>query len=179
MKIILIRRTEEYAAGPAPKKKGDASAYRVYTDETRAAAGTAALLFELSGPPVRSALLNAVDLGSERRLTDALRWVFGSGPRESMGETKARLRQFADGLERDDRDCIVVCGGLALLMLKGILRRRGYVLEGGELIPRPLDRVRATKQSLHCGGCHHNCLLTDAKCPIGQAKARERGIRIS
>ena len=57
------------------------------------------------------------------------------------------------------------------------MRRRGYCLEGGDLIRRPLERVRAVKQSLHCGGCHQNCVLSEAKCQIGQARSRERGIK--
>ena len=56
--------------------------------------------------------------------------------------------------------------------LKSALRRRGYCLEGGDLRPVPLERVRATKQSLHCGGCAHNCLLSEAKCQTGQNKAK-------
>ena len=54
--------------------------------------------------------------------------------------------------------------------------RRQVLLEGGGLAPKPLERVRATKKILHCGGCHHNCLLSEAKCHIGREKARERGI---
>ena len=54
----------------------------------------------------------------------------------------------------------------------GVLRTRGYLLEGGSLVPRPMERVRATKRSLHCGGCAHNCLLSEAKCEKGRNKAR-------
>ena len=28
----------------------------------------------------------------------------------------------------------------------------------------------------HCGGCHHNCLLKNAGCMIGQDKARKAGL---
>ena len=104
-----------------------------------------------------------------------MQWLLGSRRQpESWRDTLRRVRQFADRIETEDRDCIVVSRGLTMWMLKLVLRRRGYCLEGGELRPRPLDRVRATKQSLHCGGCHHNCLLSDPKCQIGMNKARDR-----
>lgn len=208
MKIILIRQAEpdmkweeRYdAAGfaraseaaqnqsttAAPGRRSDAAAYRVYTGTSRAAAETAELLFELAEPPVKTPLLDDVQLRPFRdtdkkcplwqwRTVGALQWVFGSDRQAESGkETLARLRGFVDRLESEDRDCIVICGGPTLAMLKGILRFRGYCLEGGELVPKPLDRIRATKQSLHCGGCHHNCLLSAPKCQIGQNKARSR-----
>ena len=65
---------------------------------------------------------------------------------------------------------MVICGRQSLSALKAVLRRRGYLLEGGSLIPQPLERVRATKRSLHCGGCARNCLLTDARREKGKNK---------
>lgn len=168
----------------APVRRSDAAAYRVYTGTSRAAAETAELLFELAEPPVETPLLDDVQLRPYRdtdkksplwqwRTLGAAQWLFGSARQAESGkETLERLRSFVNRLESEDRDCIVICGSLALAMLKMILRFRGYCLEGGELVPKPLDRIRATKQSLHCGGCHHNCLLSAPKCQIGQNKAR-------
>lgn len=206
MKIIMIRQAEPEmkweksydAAGfaravedarslgtsAAPVRRSDAAAYRVYTGTSKTAAETAELLFELAEPPVKTPLLDDVQLRPYRdtdkkcplwqwRTVGAIQWVFGSGRQAESGkETLSRLRSFVDQLEAADQDCIVICGGTALAMLKAILRFRGYCLEGGELAPKPLDRIRATKQSLHCGGCHHNCLLSAPKCQIGQNKAR-------
>ncbi len=206
MKIILIRQAEpdmkwekSYdAAGfayavetarnqgmaAAPVRRSDAAAYRVYTGTSRAVAETAELLFEHAEPPVKTPLLDDVQLRPYRdtdkksplwqwRTLGAVQWLFGSDRQAESGkEALERLRSFVNRLESEDRDCIVICGGLALAMLKMILRFRGYCLEGGELVPKPLDRIRATKQSLHCGGCHHNCLLSAPKCQIGQNKAR-------
>ena len=167
-----------------PVRRSDAAAYRVYTGTSRAAGETAELLFELAEPPVKTPLLDDVQPCPYRdtdkkcplwqwRTMGCIQWAFGSDRQAESGkETLERLRSFVDHLEEEDRDCIVICGGLILAVLKMILRFRGYCLEGGELVPKPLDRIRATKQSLHCGGCHHNCLLSAPKCQIGQNKAR-------
>lgn len=169
-----------------PLRRSDAAAYRVYTGTSRAAAETAELLFELAEPPVKTPSIDDVKLRPCRdtdkkyplwqwRTMGCIQWAFGSDRQAESGrETLARLRGFLDRLQAENQDCIVICGGLILTLLKMILRFRGYCLEGGELVPRPLDRIRATKQSLHCGGCHHNCLLSAPKCRIGQNKAVNR-----
>lgn len=174
----------EQSAAAAPVRRSDAAAYRVYTGTSRAASETAELLFELAEPAEKTPLLDAVQLRPFRdtdkkcplrqwRTMGTIQWIFGSGRQAESGKERLEgLKRFADRLESEDQDCIVICGGHALTMLKGILRFRGYCLEGGELAPKPLDRIRATKQSLHCGGCHHNCLLSAPKCQIGQNKAR-------
>ena len=172
------------STSPVSARRSDAAAYRVYTGTSKAAAETAELLFELAEPPVNTPLLDDVELRPFRdtdkkcplwqwRTMGCIQWALGSERQAESGkETLERLRSFVDQLEAEDQDCIVICGGLILAVLKTILRFRAYCLEGGELVPKPLDRIRATKQSLHCGGCHHNCLLSAPKCQIGQNKAR-------
>ncbi|MCR5576668.1 MAG: hypothetical protein K6F56_06630 [Oscillospiraceae bacterium] len=181
---------EEAAHGIAPVsvKKSDARRYRIHTGTGRAAQETAALLFDFTEAPERTPLLDEVALRPFRdtdaayplRLWEAVgtaQWALGSGRQaESRRETLERVGRFVDTLEEEDRDCIVVCRGRTLAALKTVLRRRGWCIEGGELRPKPLDRIRATKRTLHCGGCHHNCLLTEPKCQIGRAKAQDRGI---
>ena len=176
---------EERLCGIAPTKerRSNAAAWRVYTGTTRASRETAALLFSLAEPPTETALLDDVlprafaDTARLRPLRlwlamAAAQWAVGnSRQRESRRETYSRLSRFVDTIEADGRDCVVVSRGLAMYALKHVLRRRGYVLEGGDLRPRPLERVRASKKSLHCGGCAHNCLLSEAKCQTGKNKA--------
>lgn len=208
MKIILIQQAEtdmnwdarydstsyERAVGeelgrgiaPLPVRRGDASAYRVYTGTTRAASETAELLFDLPEPPERTPLLDDVPLRAFRdtetprplwmwRALGRAQWALGGGRQpEDRRTTARRAEQLADLLEAGDRDCVVICRGLTMTALKAALRRRGYCLQGGGLRPRPLDRIRAAKQSLHCGGCNHNCLLSDPKCEVGRNKAKEK-----
>ena len=170
------------AAAAVGAARSDASAYRVYTGTCRASRETAELLFDLPEPPEATPLLNDVLLAPFRetetplplwlwKTAGTVQWAVNS-PRQPEGrrETADRALRFLRRLETEDRDCVVICRGLLMRTLKIILRSRGYCLEGGG--SGPLERTRAVKQSLHCGGCHHNCLLADAKCAIGQSKAR-------
>ena len=172
------------AALPYSGRRSDGSAYRVYTGTSRAAGETAEMLFALSEPPIRTPLLDDVPLRAFRdtekqyslrrwQLAGEAQWAVGS-PRqpERRADTLRRAGELVDLLEAEGRDCVLICRGLVLSALKSTLRSRGYLLEGGELRPKPLDRIRATKKSLHCGGCHHNCLLSDPKCQIGMNKAK-------
>jgi hypothetical protein len=164
MKIILIRQAE---TGIHTSARSDASAYRVYINTSHAAEETAAMLFDMKEPPTITPLLD--DMRSQHSYSF---WHFLAS--KQSRETLRQLKAFLDQLETDDQDCIVICSGFILSVMKVILRFRGYCLEGGDLVPKPLDRIRATKQSLHCGGCHHNCLLSAPKCQIGQNKAARR-----
>ncbi len=182
MKIILILAAPPEAV-PADTRRGNASAWRIYTGSSPDASVLAERLFSLQEPPASTSLLDEAELQAgpslPARMLARVQWFLGSAKQtEHRGETLARARELVDALEREDRDCVLFCGELMNAALKSVLRRRGYCLEGGDLIPRPLERVRAVKQSMHCGGCHHNCLLSEAKCQIGQAKARERGIKV-
>ena len=163
MKIILIRQAESGSL-PDNTKKGNAAAYRVYTGTGPEGRTTAEALFTLAGEPTRTALLDDAPTGA--------------GLREKLAARNAARRragEFLDRIEQEELDSVVICGRQSLSALKAVLRRRGYLLEGGSLIPQPLERMRATKRSLHCGGCAHNCLLSEAKCEKG--RNRLKGIR--
>jgi len=103
-----------------------------------------------------------------------VQWYAGSRKQaESRRETVRRAEQFVSLLEEERKDCIVISRGLTMRALKSVLRKRGYCIEGGGMFPKPLDRCRATKRSEHCGGCAHNCLLSNPGCGIGISKARD------
>ena len=179
------REEADGSAAAAPVRKSDASAYRVYTAEDPAARQTAELLFTLAAPPETTPLLNEIPLRPWRdtaaehplwlwRAMGTAQWIRGSDRQsESRADTRRRASEFAGQLERAGQDCIVICRGRIMAALKAALRARGFLLEGGDLRPRPLERLRATKRTEHCGGCAHNCLLAEAKCHIGQAKAAD------
>ena len=160
MKIILIRQAESGSL-PDNIQKGNAAAYRVYTGTGTEGGATAEALFTLAGEPIRSPLLDDIPVQAGLR-----------GKLEARRDARRRAGVFLDGLEKEERDSVVICGRQAMSALRSVLRTRGYLLEGGSLVPRPLERVRATKRSLHCGGCAHNCLLSEAKCEKGRSKAR-------
>ena len=161
MKIILIRQAEDGGI-PADMRKGNTEAYSIYISTACACRETAEALFTFSVPPIETALLDDAPLSG-----NGLRgWL------DMRREAKHRSGQFLDMLEKKGHDSIVICGRQAMSALMNRLRAKGYLLEGGGLLPRPLERVRATKRSLHCGGCAHNCLLSEAKCQKGQNKAK-------
>lgn len=158
MKIILIRQAEDTPV-PADTRRGDASAYRVWIGSAPAALATAQALFILPESPVVTKLLD--DAPGEAGLRAKL---------ASRKAARRRAGECIDLLEKEARDSVVICGGQSMAALRFVLRARGYLLEGGSLVPRPLERVRATKRALHCGGCAHNCLLSEAKCEKGRSK---------
>lgn len=163
MKIILIRQAESGSL-PDSTQKGNPAAYRVYTGTGPEGRATAEALFTLAGEPTRTALLDDAPAGAGLR-----------GKLAAQSAARRRAGEFLEELEREERDSVVICGRQGMSALKAVLRRRGYLLEGGSLIPQPLERVRATKRSLHCGGCARNCLLTEARCEKGKNKLK--GIR--
>ena len=171
-------------AAPVQVKKGDAAAYRIYTGTDSAALDTAELLFDFTERPEATPLLDDVPLRAFQdtekprplalwRAVGELQWRVGSPrQREKREETLRRAGELADRLEAGDADCIVIARGLTMKALKTVLRRRGYTIDGGNLIPRPLDRMRAMKQLLRCGGCNHNCPLANPTCDVGRNKAK-------
>ena len=163
MKIILILKAEGGAL-PANVKKGNAKAYRVYTGTGPEDAATAQALFILAEEPTRTALLDELPTEAGFR-----------GKMNARSAARRRAGEFLKELEKEERDSVVICGRQGMSALKAVLRMGGYLLEGGSLVPRPLERVRATRRSLHCGGCAHNCLLSEAKCEKGKNKLK--GIR--
>lgn len=171
-------------AAPVTVKKGDASAYRIYTGTAPAAAETAELLFSFTEPPERAPQLDDKPLRAWKE-TDKLyplrrwqlmaraQWRFGGRRQsETRQETLARAGAFIDRLEKEDKDSIVIARGTTMEALKTVLRRRGYTIDGGLLLSKPLDRLRAAKQSARCGGCNHNCPLSNPKCDVGRNKAK-------
>lgn len=163
MKIILILKAEGGTL-PADVKKGNAKAYRVYTGTGPEDAATAQALFTLAEEPIRTTLLDELptEVGLRRKMN-------------ARSAARRRAGEFLEELEREERDSVVICGRQGMSALKAVLRMRGYLLEGGSFVPRPLERVRATRRNLHCGGCAHNCLLSEAKCDKGKNKLK--GIR--
>ncbi|MBQ3858891.1 MAG: histidine phosphatase family protein, partial [Clostridia bacterium] len=136
----------------------DASAYRVYTGTSRACMQTAEILFERTGPIEATPLLDDVPIRAFRDTGKALplwlwkamgeaQWRADSRRQgETRYQTERRVEKLADRLEAESKDCIVICRGLTLAALKTVLRRREFLLEGGGLAPKPLERVRATKK---------------------------------
>ena len=92
---------------------------------------------------------------------------------------KNNCLEFLNKLESLDEDAVLVTHPFILDYLINTMKKSGYLIEKPRLLGiQPLDRIRASKKDLHCGGCKHNCLLTSPKCDIGKDKAELRGIKI-
>lgn len=182
---------QERIAGIAPVSatRHDASGYKIYTGTSRAAMETAEALFSFEQTPECTPLLDDVPVYAFRetkkqyplwlwRAMGSLRWRMGIGRQpEARIAVKQRAGELIDLVERSGRDCVLIARGVFLKTLRDVLYRRGYCIEGGGVRIKPLDRIRATKQTLHCGGCIHNCMLDDPGCGIGMLKAKEKKIR--
>ena len=98
---------------------------------------------------------------------------------EVKSDTKARAEQLVSILEAEGKDCVLVSHEFFLYTLKGVLEKRGFVIERsstGRI--KNWERIRASKRDMHCGVCGHNCLLTNPGCNVGRDAAARQGIKI-
>lgn len=171
---------------PVSVTRHDASGYKLYTGTGRAATETAQALYFSEQPPISTPLLDVVPICPFRetkkqyplwlwRRIGHIQWRLGSRHQpETKADTKRRAEELIDLIERDGRDCVLIARGLYLQTLRDALYRRDYCIQGGGFWIKPLDKIRATKQTLHCGGCIHNCMLDNPGCGIGILKAKEQ-----
>ena len=90
-------------------------------------------------------------------------------------------------IERADRliekiqgkDCILVTYPLFLAELLDRLRIHSYVVQRtGMLKIQPLERFVISRKDEHCGGCQHNCFLSNPGCGVGRDKAMRKGLQV-
>ena len=182
----LCREEAGRGVEPPRDKPIRAEGFLVYTAPGRAAEETARLV--CPGAEAREEpLLTGVPCRSWRdtRLRLPLwlwrlmaRWQRLRGsPRqdESRQQTRARAEALLDRLEAAGRDCVLVTPPSFAAVLIDRLRLRGCVAtRSGLLRLRPLERILVTRRDAHCGGCRHNCLLSDPGCGVGRDKAARR-----
>ena len=101
-------------------------------------------------------------------------WITGFGKLpESRAEARKRVVSFVSLLIERDADCVVAAGPYILQILLRELQRRGFSIRrnsSGSI--RPGERILVTEKSAHCGGCQHNCLLSNPGCGVGHDKAK-------
>ncbi|MCH5259641.1 MAG: hypothetical protein J1F18_07805, partial [Lachnospiraceae bacterium] len=82
-----------------------------------------------------------------------------------------------DLLEAKNQDCILISHPSFIKILLNRFSARGYCITGRNTVRiAPLNRLLITKWDMHCGGCGHNCLLSNPGCGVGRDAARRRGI---
>lgn len=96
---------------------------------------------------------------------------------ESRAQAKARAKKLLDLLESRNQDCILISHPNFIRVLLDCLSSRGYYITRQNLFRiAPLERIAVTKRDMHCGGCGHNCLLSNPGCGVGRDAARRKGI---
>ena len=87
-------------------------------------------------------------------------------------EGRRRAEALVAKLEAAGGDCILVSHPGTIAALIDALRTRGYCVQRtgfGRI--RPFEQMLLSRRDEHCGGCQHNCLLSDPGCNIGRDKA--------
>ena len=171
---------------PTEGRKIDASGRAVYLAEGRPAAETAGWMLE-SCCPIAEPLLNEITVRSfcdtEKQydvsvwLRKAARQRKQADPRqpESREQIKARADTLILKLAKAGEDCILITGPLFLAELLDRLRVRNYVIQrSGMLGIRPMEKFVISEKEAHCGGCAHNCFLSNPGCGVGRDKAMRR-----
>ena len=163
------------SAGDAPADSGDSAPATGESGEKKLIYRTP-LLREV---PKRS-YKDFAKLKSRSYITSRSRiqWYFNN-PRqpEIKKQTVERANLLVDYLEGKGRDCVLVSHEFFIYTFKDVLDKRGFVVErssGGRI--KNWERIRATKRTMHCGVCGHNCLLTKPGCDVGRDAAKQQGI---
>ena len=106
-------------------------------------------------------------------------WSFIVWLRRLFGEGKKTARREADELidllEKRGGDCILLSHPARITALMDALRARGYCAQRtGFGRVRPGEQMLLSRRDEHCGGCAHNCLLSNPGCNIGRDKAKRQ-----
>ncbi len=169
-------------------KQGGTGGRPVYVSTHKSAQQTAEKLF--SGAELRKeALLDEIPMRSYKdtakgeelplwrwRFMAKQQWRRGNERQpESRQQSIDRAEKLIALLEEQGQDCILVSHPNFIKILRKRFRRRGCLVSGsGNFVISPLDRLLVTRPEMHCGGCGHNCLLSNPGCQIGQDAARRR-----
>ena len=94
---------------------------------------------------------------------------------ESRSQAKARAKKLIDLLESRNQDCILISHPIYIRVLLDCLSAHGYRITRTNFYRvAPLERILITKPDMHCGGCGHNCLLSNPGCGVGRDAAKRR-----
>ena len=158
----------------------------VYVGEDRLARSTAEQILE-SCPMRSEPLLNEIPV---RSFTDEAREL----PVEKWLRKAAAQRKAADARQPESREAVIrradtlihrleEAGGDSLLVTCSLfltefldrLRIHNYVIQrSGLLRIQPLEKIIVSRKDEHCGGCQHNCFLSNPGCGVGRDKAMRR-----
>ena len=116
---------------------------------------------------------------SEKWLKKASAQRKSADPRqpESRAEVIARADLLIQKLEDAGGDSLLITYPLFLAEFLDRLRVHNYVVQrSGVFRIQPLEKIVVSRKDEHCGGCQHNCFLSNPGCGVGRDKAmRKKG----
>ena len=97
---------------------------------------------------------------------------FFKGMFDKKSESRARAAELIAGIRAAGKNCIIIADEHMVNTLARELKRNGFHIKRGGLIHVDyLERIVATDNEPHCGGCMHDCPLSNPGCMIGKDKA--------
>ena len=127
--------------------------------------------------PVRSYIDDGKPLPLEKWMKKAARQRKAADPRqpESHAEVVARADRLIEKLETECPNVLLITYPLFLIELLDRFRAHNYVVQRSGLFrAEPLEKVVVSRKDEHCGGCQHNCFLSNPGCGIGRDKANRQ-----
>ena len=129
--------------------------------------------------PVRSFMDTEKRFPAEKWFRKASAQRKAADPRqpESRAAAIARVEKLIRKLEAADEDSLLITYPLFLFEFLDRLCVHNYVVQRSGLFRiQPLEKIVVSRKDEHCGGCQHNCFLSNPGCGVGRDKAmRKKG----
>lgn len=129
--------------------------------------------------PVRSFMDTEKRFPAEKWFRKASAQRRSADPRqpESRAAVIARAEELIRKLEVAGGDSLLITYPFFLSEFLDRLRVHNYVVQRSGLFRiQPLEKIVVSRKDEHCGGCQHNCFLSNPGCGVGRDKAmRKKG----
>ena len=173
-------------AQPPTERKIAPGSRKVYVAEGQLAISSARQILQadeflteplLNEVPVRSFEDSDRVLPLKKWLRKAASQRRSGNPRqpESRAQVRERANRLIQKLEAEQGDFLLVTYPLFLAELLDALRIHNYVIQRSGIVSiQPWEKIVVSRKEEHCGGCQHNCFLSNPGCGVGKDKARRQ-----
>ena len=186
---VAVHAALESDCAPYEGRKYNAEGKHVLIGEGRPASDTAEKLLlpcQWTVEPLLNEIAVCSFTDTEKLYSDQV-WFRKAAAQRKHGdprqpESEADVVRRADTLieKISGSNCILITYPLFLSVLLDRLRAHNYVIQRTGLLKiQPLERFLISEKEAHCGGCQHNCFLSNPGCGVGRDKARRKGIPFS
>ena len=107
----------------------------------------------------------------------AEKWLRKAAAQRKAGreDVATRADMLIRKLEEAGGDSLLITYPIFLAELLDRFRVHNYVVQRGGLFRfQPLEKIVVSRKDEHCGGCQHNCFLSNPGCGVGRDKAMRR-----